>query len=248
VLNWDSLPNSATEVEEIEETFQQSFPGASAVSLCLAEATEQAFRRQAPSATYLHLATHGYFAPEELKSSFNASRADEGTISLFARQDVSGWHPGLLSGIVLAGANQPPDPERDDGVLTALEVAELDLSGVELVTLSACETGLGSTAGGEGVLGLQRSFQLAGARTTVASLWEVPDDATRTLMVEFYENLWGKRLPRCEALRQAQLTLLREGRDRGLGTRGPRRIVRDEVTGRLPPYYWAAFVLSGDWR
>jgi CHAT domain-containing protein len=127
-------------------------------------------------------------------------------------------------------------------------VAELDLSGVELVTLSACETGLGQTAGGEGVLGLQRSIQLAGARTTVASLWGVRDEATRALMVEFYENLWVKQLPRGEALRQAQLTMLREGIDRGLATRGPHRVAPDEVSGRLPPYFWAAFVLSGDWR
>lgn len=209
--------------------------------------TEQSFRDQAPRASYLHLATHGYFAPEELKSVLSLSRADDESISLFGQQDVSGWHPGLLSGIVLAGANQPPSLDRDDGVLTALEVAELDLSGVELVTLSACETGLGQTAGGEGVLGLQRSFQLAGARTSVASLWQVPDAASRALMVEFYDNLWRKKLPRGEALRQAQLSMLRAGTDRGYASRGIDPVdVAD--SGRVPPYYWAAFVLSGDWR
>jgi CHAT domain-containing protein len=245
--SWETLPNFRVEIDEIEDTFRRVYHDAPALSLRHADATEQAFRDQAPLANYLHLSTHGYFAPEELKSVLSASRADEEAISLFSQQDVSGWHPGLLSGIVLAGANRPADPNRDDGVLTALEVAALDLSQVELATLSACETGLGLTAGGEGVLGLQRSFQLAGARTTVTSLWEVPDAATRALMVEFYENLWVKKLPRGEALRQAQLMMLREGVDRGVN-RGVNRVGPDEVTGCLPPYYWAAFVLSGDWR
>ena len=74
----------------------------------------------------------------------------------------SGLHPGLLSGVVLAGANHPADDDGDDGILTALEVSEMDLGHVELATLSACETGLGQAAGGEGLLGLQRAFQVAG--------------------------------------------------------------------------------------
>jgi CHAT domain-containing protein len=77
----------------------------------------------------------------------------------------------------------------------------------------------------------------------VASLWKVDDKATQTLMVEFYENLWRKKMSRVEALRQAQLTMLREGVNRGIEREGP-----EEENGRLPPYYWAAFVLSGDWR
>jgi CHAT domain-containing protein len=124
-------------------------------------------------------------------------------------------------------------------------VAELDLGGVELATLSACETGLGEEAGGEGLLGLQRAFQVAGARSVVASLWKVDDRAARQLMTDFYDNLWKKRLPKVEALRQTQLAMLREGVKRGL-------VVLDEPPGgsvaRTPPAYWAAFVLSGDWR
>ena len=124
-------------------------------------------------------------------------------------------------------------------------MGELDLSGVELATLSACESGLGKTAGGEGVLGLQRAFQTAGARTTVTSLWKIPDDATRSLMIDFYENLWSKKMSKIEALRQAQLTLMREGVKRGMELQADEPADADH---RLPPYYWAAFVLSGDWR
>ena len=154
--------------------------------------------------------------------------------------------PGLLSGLVFAGANRHPDPVGDDGLMTALEVAELDLRNVELATLSACETGLGEEAGGEGLLGLQRAFQVAGAKSVVASLWEVDDEATRALMERFYENLWKRKLPKLDALREAQLWMLVEG-----GTRGIVRVAKLDETNpapRVPPLHWAAFVLSGDWR
>src|SRR5213078_1602900 len=111
-------------------------------------------------------------------------------LGLLDRVGVAGFHPGLLSGIVLAGANRPPQAGQDDGILTALEVAELDLGQVELATLSACETGLGEVAGGEGLLGLQRAFQVAGARSVVASLWKVDDRATQELMGAFYKAYW----------------------------------------------------------
>ena len=120
------------------------------------------------------------------------------------------YQSGLLSGLVLAGANLPPEPNRDDGIITALEVAALDLQRVDLAVLSACETGLGQSAGGEGMLGLQRAFQSAGAQTTVSSLWSVDDAATQTMMTEFYKRLWDKEHPlgKLEALRQAQLEML----------------------------------------
>jgi CHAT domain-containing protein len=123
-------------------------------------------------------------------------------------------------------------------------VAELDLSGVELAVLSACETGLGEVAGGEGLLGLQRAFQVAGARSVLASLWQVGDEPTRALMARFYERLWRGGRPPAAALREAQLELLREGRRRGLVSLedGPGA----GRTDRLPPYYWAAFVISTD--
>ena len=111
--------------------------------------------------------------------------------------------------------------------------------------LSACETGLGKTAGGEGLLGLQRSFQAAGVRTVVASLWKVPDAATRDLMEHFYENHWRKNMGVLAALREAQLSMLREGGQRGMEFSAGQL---PDKSQRLPPFYWAAFVLSGDWR
>ena len=105
--------------------------------------------------------------------------------------------------------------------------------------LSACETGLGEVAGGEG---LQRTFQVAGAHSVVASLWTIGDEPTRALKARFYENLWCKGQPAAEALREAQLSMLRGGLWRGTLKRQP-----DEPrSDRLPPLYWAAFVLSTD--
>jgi CHAT domain-containing protein len=247
--NWGALDNTRVEVLAIKDSFDSAVDasrGGAAELLRREQATEAAVRGLAPQATYLHFATHGYFAAEQQQPVMISPPADRFWISLQDDRPLLDMHPGLLSGIVLAGANRPAESgtELDDGVLSALEVAELDLRQVDLVTLSACETGLGRSAGGEGVLGLQRAFQIAGVRTTVASLWKVPDEATRALMVDFYENLWRKNMSRCEALRQAQLTMLREGRDRGL-TADPSHPPENQ---RVPPYYWAAFVISGDWR
>jgi CHAT domain-containing protein len=147
-----------------------------------------------------------------------------------------------------------------------LEVGALDLRKVDTVVLSACETGLGQVAGGEGMLGLQRAFQVSGAKTCVASLWSVSDTGTRMLMERFYENLWDKKLGKVESLREAQLWALRNPREfygkfttdekhtlavrgqdqqRGLNLTDLNQMSSNE---RTPPFYWAAFVLSGDWR
>ncbi len=212
------LPSTGDEIAAIGRYYRRRFPDGKAVELDGPDATEDAFRRQAPKHRYLHLATHGYFAPETLRSALGpgpSSRSRPG-IDPLGGTTIAGFHPGLLSGIALAGANRRPAPiGADDGILTALEVASLDLSGCELAVLSACETGLGMTAGGEGLLGLQRAFQVAGAQAVVASLWSVGDKPTQALMARFYENLWRKNLPPPAALREAQLYMLREGLDRG---------------------------------
>ena len=243
--NWLELPNAGPEMSAVRGLFEDSFPGATVTRLRQGEATEDRFRIEALKHSVLHLVTHGYFAPEQMKSVFQSDNQDQFGLQGMGDRNMpraTGYPPGLLSGIVLAGANRRPEPGQDDGILTALEVMELDLRCVELVTLSACETGLGPVAGGEGLLGLQRSFQLAGAGTVVASLWKVPDAETQLLMQEFHRNLWDKKLGKLEALRQAQLKLLREQRTRG-GT--------DELGGEqagAAPRLWGAWVLSGDWR
>src|SRR5262249_37389477 len=133
------------------------------------------------------------------------------------------------------------------------EVSEMDLTRLELAVLSACETGLGKVAGGEGILGLQRAFQVAGARTVIGSLWSVDDRATRDLMEAFYRSRWDDKapLPGAEALRRAHPAMLRADPKRGVDgvRRGmvPKGVTKAD-TVRVPPYYWAAFVLSGDWR
>ena len=231
------------EVSAIRDSFEEQFPETRATLLRGGKATEEALRQMAGKYRYLHLATHGYFAPPELRSALGPSDpAARPRTDLFGVRGVAGFHPGLLSGLALAGANVRPTPTgKDDGILTALEVAELDLAKVELAVLSACETGLGEVAGGEGLLGLQRAFQVAGARSVVASLWKVPDIQTQNLMARFYENLWRKGLPPRAALRAAQLEMLREGYQRGLVP-----INEERKTERVPPFYWAAFVLSTD--
>ncbi len=160
------------------------------------------------------------------------------------RFEAGGQHPQLLSGLALAGANRAnksdaaATPAADDGLLTAEEISATSMEGVQLVVLSACETGLGKTAAGEGLLGLQRAFQSAGARSVVASLWPVPDRATQQLMTRFYANHWHEKMCPMKALREAQLWILH-------GTPNSDGAGKDV---KLSPEIWAAFVLSGDWH
>jgi CHAT domain-containing protein/lipopolysaccharide biosynthesis regulator YciM len=205
---WPALPNTLGEVLVAQRHFQRRYRAGRVVVLDGKEATEAAFRKEAPQHRYVHLATHGFFAPPKLRSALRPPMGKDRAAELFGDRGVAGYHPGLLSGLVLAGANRPAPAGQDDGILTAVEVAVLDLGQVELAVLSACETGLGESAGGEGLLGLQRAFQVAGARSVVASLWQVDDRATRALMERFYDNLWNKKLSKLEGLRQAQLWML----------------------------------------
>ncbi|XXX78793.1 CHAT domain-containing protein [Sorangium sp. So ce134] len=138
---------------------------------------------------------------------------------------AAGENPLLRSGLALASANRPEDgPE--DGVLTALEASGLDLYGTQLVVLSACETGLGDVETSDGVYGLRRALVLAGAETQVMSLWKIQDRETRNLMASYYEKLAAGG-GRVEAMRQAQLEMR----------------ARPETAH---PFYWAAFIVSGD--
>ncbi|WP_442509010.1 CHAT domain-containing protein [Novipirellula sp. SH528] len=215
------------------------------VTLDRRNATEARFRELAPQCYQLHLATHGFFAAPSVVSSDSVLSSSGKRLAADDPLAVRGISPGLLSGLAFTGANATPMPDRDDGILTADEIAFLPLDGVELVVLSACETGLGEVAGGEGLIGIQRSFQVSGARTTVASLWKVPDLATRLLMEQFYKNYWGdQKMSRLDAMRTAQLWVLNHPDD----LRGLVRDSGESDVHKTPPEYWAAFVLSGDWR
>ncbi len=242
---WAALPATGLEAEAVKGLF----PG-KAAALSGKAAGKAALREALGGHRYAHLATHGFFAPASLRSALDPAPGD-----YFGRGGVAGRHPLLLSGIVLAGANAG----QEDGILTALEVSEMDLPKLELVVLSACETGLGQEAGGEGLLGLQRAFAVAGCRGVCASLWSVDDAATSVLMERFYLHLWAKKLGKAAALRAAQIDVLRnpgwveERVKRLAGTRGVRGagLTAEKVGAearRSPPAWWAAFVLSGDWR
>lgn len=239
---WRPLANTGLESEAVGQLFSASHPDAEVFQFSGASATEANVFGAARNCAYLHFATHGYFSSALIRPL--STSIDEDHQSVFLNTDVAGWHPGLLSGIVLAGANTSPASGGSEGILTAIEIAEMDLANAELVTLSACDTGLGMVAGGEGVLGLQRSFHLAGARTTVASVWSVPDLPTRLLMENFYANLWNSEMTRLEALRTAQLRMLR---GEILPTTEATNDSSDPVR-KLPPIIWGGFVLSGDWK
>jgi CHAT domain-containing protein len=142
-------------------------------------------------------------------------------------------NPLLRSGVALAGANRRASrPGADDGIVTAEEIAALDLRGVEWAVLSACQTGAGEFRAGEGLLGLRRAFQIAGVRTVVMSLWSVDDESTRGWMAALCRARAGGA-ETLDAVTAASVERLRERRARGRGTL---------------PYYWAPFVASGDWR
>jgi CHAT domain-containing protein len=143
--------------------------------------------------------------------------------------------PLLRSGLALAGAERrdQTDPDQDDGILTAEEIASLDLSGVEWAVLSACDTGVGDVKAGEGVFGLRRAFQIAGARTLIMSLWSVDDDSTREWMTALYDARLRKGKSTAESVRDASLSVLSARRKAGESTH---------------PFHWAAFVAAGDWR
>ena len=238
-LTFRPLSGTVSEADQVEAVWAARAAGGSRgdiLKLTGLRAGEAAFKRAAPGRRVLHLATHGFFMRGACEQ---GPGTDTGTA---LRRSGPGKNPLppevdsplLLSGLALAGANlrgQVGEGE-EDGILTAEEIASLDLSGVEWAVLSACETGVGKVLSGEGVLGLRRAFEVAGAATLIMSLWAVEDDAARAWMRELYEARFS-RASTAEAVRQASLELLQAQRDRGRTTH---------------PFFWGAFVAAGDWR
>ena len=204
-------------------------------------ATEAALK-ELNSPPILHVATHGFFLPDQPQA-LKANTAQGAEAS-------SAENPLLRSGLIMAGANQKSSGTGEDGVLTAAEAAGLNLWGTKLVVLSACETGLGDVVNGEGVYGLRRALVLAGSETQVMSLWKVSDAGTRDLITAYYTRL-QKGEGRTEALRQVQLAMLRGQLQSSASSK--KRETGDISETLVPknyrhPYYWAAFISSGDWR
>jgi CHAT domain-containing protein/Tfp pilus assembly protein PilF len=222
-LYFPPLPDAAQEGEAVRSLL----PGATLLTKRQASKTALSQMR---SPRLLHIATHGFFLEDQNLTSAGERGAEtltydpERTLQQLERR--SGVEPPLLrSGLALAGANEQKDD--DNGILTALEVTGLNLWGTKLVTLSACDTGVGEVKKGDGVHGLRRALVLAGAETQVMSLWAVSDQATRELMVSYYGKL-KQGQGRGEALRRAQLEMLKK-------------------VNRRHPYFWAGFIQSGEW-
>jgi CHAT domain-containing protein len=255
-LSWPALPGTERELEGVL-TLAANRP--LRVRRGSAASTVQLLA-DLPEARWAHLATHGFFAEPSVRSALNLAEKDYVRTRRGERIGVGARSPLVLSGLVLAGANlQGRHPEKEDGgILTAEAIAGLNLDGLELAVLSACETGLGEVAGGEGVFGLQRAFHIAGCRNVIASLWQVDDEATAALMGLFYHHLWMEKRPPLEALRQAQLTLYRHPERIGplARLRGPdfaKAARLPAASGaasarRAPPRLWTGFVLSGAGR
>ncbi len=233
--SWESLPATRGELQTLRDLHEFVLEWEAPLTVVEGQAaTEERVRGEFKGHRYLHIATHGYFEPGHLPSLLLDAEEKHAKAELGEQIQAVGLLPGLLSGLVFAGVNGEPDPTRDDGYLSAEEIQHLDLSACDMVVLSACETALGSARAGEGLMSLRRAFSVAGADTVVSSLWKVDDQATATLMKDFYTNLWQKGLSRGEALHQAKLRMLRRN-----------RIDHD---GDAMPSTWGAFVLSGAWN
>jgi CHAT domain-containing protein len=242
-MRFAALPWTGRETREIAELFRTSDGNERVDALTGAEASEPALKRLGPGRRIIHLATHGFFLSDECAPSIEGTRAVGGLVSSAATRPAAARtrtrdmveNPLVFSGLALAGANRRASAgsEQDDGILTAEEVAAMDLEGVEWAVLSACDTGLGHVRAGEGVFGLRRAFQVAGVRTVVMSLWAVEDRSAGAWMRALYEARLRQQLDTAEAVRAASLAVLADRRQRHVSTN---------------PFYWAGFVAAGDWR
>ncbi len=202
-----SLPGAELEAKEIAEIYQKR--NHEKVTLLIGpEATETAVKQQFRGKSIIHLATHGFYCNY--------------------RDDVISNYinPLVTSGLHLAVSAE------DDGWLTAQELIGLDLGGLDWVVLSSCNSALGQVIPGEGLAGLRRAFEIAGAKTTIMALWRIGDLTTRELMCRLYQNRLSG-LSTIDAIREAELDLLRNQRNR---------------YGRIHPTLWGGIVAEGAWK
>lgn len=220
-LKFPPLPAASDEVEDVTRLWRQKRPS-QAVLLGGASATVWRFAETAPGRSFIHLATHGFYI-------------EDSCAAVGPERDSFKRDPLLRCGLVMAGANRraTAEPDGDDGLLLAAEVAQLDLHECECVLLSACESGLGEFSRTQGVFGLQRAFRIAGARAVVASSWPVDDEAARAWMASFYRARLRPTGTTADASWDASRSLLRSLRARGLAP---------------APRVWASFSAAGDPR
>jgi CHAT domain-containing protein/tetratricopeptide (TPR) repeat protein len=253
-LVFEPLEKSTAEVREVAELWAsyravEATIGEPEPVLLLggAAATEAAVKSLAPGRRVLHLATHGFYLEGDCVPARGGQRGVGGLVaepaaaldrdSLTRRDDPQerAWQRPPVAGLALAGANHRHlvSAGEEDGILTAEEIALLDLEGMEWAVLSACDSGVGALAAGEGVLGLRRAFRVAGARTVIMSLWAVEDGAAREWMGALYRARLVDGLDTAAAVRRASLEVLERRRAEGESTH---------------PGSWGAFVAAGDWR
>jgi len=223
-LRFAPLPGAREEADAVARIWashggEGGRAGGGITRLSGAEARASAFLSAVPERRVLHIATHGFFLEDPCAGSGTGAQPTD---------------PMLLSGLAFAGANQRRDerPLVDDGLLTAEEIASLDMSRVEWAVLSACDTGLGEVRSGEGVLGLRRAFEIAGAGTLIMSLWTVRDEEATEWMRALYEARFD-RLDTSHAMVRAGMRMIEARRKEGRSAH---------------PSAWGAFVAYGDWR
>ena len=221
------LPHTKEEVEKIAMEFRKA--NWKCLLDTLSMGTEESFKSlSGKKVNTLHIATHGFYYTQDMATNFGYK-----FLQLDNRIASAEDKALTRSGLIMSGANHILEgkelPEYvEDGILTAKEIAEVDLRGLDMVVLSACQTGLGDISLGEGIFGLQRGFKKAGARTILMSLWKVDDKATQLLMTLFYKN-WLSGQSKREALLSAQ------------------EYLRRAENGKYnEPKYWAAFILLDD--
>jgi CHAT domain-containing protein/tetratricopeptide (TPR) repeat protein len=224
------LPATRGEVEQAVRFWKENYSD-SVVSLFGNQATEDNLKGLAPGKKAVHIATHGFFSPavcDEKETVINPGDILENNYGSYEPS------PLLQSGLFLAGANLHGEMADslgiDDGILTAEEVSLMDLTGVDWVVLSACESGLGEIEAGEGVYGLRRAFQMAGARTVISSLWPVSDRGTAEFMASLYETSDEPLFLKIWRYRKYVIEKLRAN---GYSDH---------------PYRWAAFIATGGWQ
>ena len=207
------LSGTREEAIQVAELFRLRFGDQHLTQLLSGDATKHALESGSRGVRYLHLATHGYMTRAATLSTLDTlSRSSSEGDDVGLGTAIRGLAPLNLCGIALAGANRGADVSgRIDGILSATELSSLDLTQCELAVLSACETNVGIHRSGLGIQSLQSALHAAGVRSTITSLWEVPDQETRDLMGSFYSTLWMHGASKADALWSAKKSLRNQG-------------------------------------